>query len=428
MSKDTRPGKRIVLHPFGSLGDVHPFIAIGIGLKERGHTPVIATHASMRGKIEAERIEFHAIRPDPLGTGEAAEIVRQAMESRRGPENVIRAMLSHLRESYDDLIEVLPGADLVITHPIAFAGPIAAEKSGVRWASTALSPLSMFSQHDPPIIPGYRFLSLSYRRSRSVRRSLQWLTRAIAGPWFEPVYELRAELGLPPDGIPILTGQRSPDLMLALFSEVLGAPQPDWPPNAHVTGFCFYDKHESGGLSPELERFLHDGPAPIIFTLGSAACMSPGDFYRESIQAARKLGRRAVLLTGMGTNEDIPDGMIACGYAPYSALFPRACAIVHHAGVGTTGQTLRAGRPMLVVPFSQDQPDNAARATRLGAARTIPRKRYTVDRAAAELRALLEDSVYARKAEEIGCRIRAEDGVAAACDAIEELLGMRASR
>ncbi len=415
-------GRRIVLHPFGSLGDIHPFIAIAIGLRERGHTPVIATHESMRGKVEAEGIEFRAIRPDPLGSGDAVEIVRQAMESRRGPENIIRGMLQHLRESYDDLMEALPGADLVITHPIAFAGPIAAEKLGIPWASTALAPLSMFSGDDPPVVPGYRFLSELYRNNAAFRRSLQALSRAIAGPWFKPVYNLREELGLPQDGIPILTGQRSPYLMLALFSESLGAPQPDWPPQTRQTGFCFYDKHTSDNLPPELERFLDDGPPPIVFTLGSAAALSAGDFYGESAKAAQLLGRRAVLLTGKGTHDALPKGIIACEYAPYSALFPSACAVVHHGGVGTTGQTLRSGRPMLVVPFSQDQPDNAARVVRLGVARSIPQSRYTAQRAASELRSLLEEPSYALKAKDVGLRVRAEDGVSKACDAIEEFL------
>lgn len=416
-------GRKIILHPFGSLGDIHPYIAIALGLKSRGHRPAIATHASLRPKIEAEGLEFHPVRPDPLGIGDAAEMVRRAMESRRGPEYVIRTMLSYLRESYADLVDALPGADLVITHPIAFAGPIAAEKAGVRWASTALAPLSMFSQHDPPVMPGYpRALTELYKRSRLAKPMLQWLTRQVAGPWFEPVYALRRELGLPPDGIPILTGQRSPHLILALFSEVLGAPQPDWPPQTRQTGFCFYDKHMFDGLPPELERFLDDGPPPIVFTLGSAAILSAGDFYGESAKAAQLLGRRAVLLTGKRENDRTPDGVIACGYAPYSELLPRACAVVHHGGVGTTGQALRAGRPMLVVPFSQDQPDNAARVVRLGVARSVPRKRFSAKRAALELRFLLEDPSYALRAQEVGRQVRAEDGVSAACDAIEELL------
>ncbi|MDX1661825.1 MAG: glycosyltransferase, partial [Gemmatimonadota bacterium] len=99
--------------------------------------------------------------------------------------------------------------------------------------------------------------------------------------------------------------------------------------------------------------------------------------------------------------------------------FPRAAAIVHQGGIGTLGQALRAGRPMLVVPHSHDQPDNAHRATRLGVARTIRPTAYRADRVVAELRRLLEDSDYRLRAGEVGRIVRAEDGVATACDAIE---------
>src|ERR1700688_473054 len=118
--------------------------------------------------------------------------------------------------------------------------------------------------------------------------------------------------------------------------------------------------------------------------------------------------RRAVLLIGKETRNrpaSLPDGIMAFDYAPYSELFPRAAAIVHQGGAGTTAQAMRAGRPMLVVPFAYDQPDNAARVERLGIARQVSRTKYTAQRVAAELRALLEDSRYAAKAEEVGRRI-----------------------
>ena len=114
--------------------------------------------------------------------------------------------------------------------------------------------------------------------------------------------------------------------------------------------------------------------------------------------------------------------MIACDYAPFSELFPRAAVIVHAGGVGTTGLAMRSGRPMLVVPYAHDQFDNAARVARVGIARTIPRRRYTPTRVAAELRQLLDNPMYAERTSEIGERIRQEDGVRAACDAIEALL------
>jgi UDP:flavonoid glycosyltransferase YjiC (YdhE family) len=113
--------------------------------------------------------------------------------------------------------------------------------------------------------------------------------------------------------------------------------------------------------------------------------------------------------------------MIAVEYAPFSELFPRAVATVHQGGVGTTGQAMRAGRPVLVMPYSHDQPDNAARVVRLGMARTIERRRYRADRAAAELKLLLDDPSYTQAAAAVAGRVRVEQGARVAADAIERL-------
>jgi UDP:flavonoid glycosyltransferase YjiC (YdhE family) len=178
-------------------------------------------------------------------------------------------------------------------------------------------------------------------------------------------------------------------------------------------------------MPPELVRFLDDGPPPLVFTLGSSAVMDAGRFYEHSAAAAKLLGRRAVLLVGTDTGNRpaaLPAGVAAFDYAPFSELFPRAAAIVHQGGVGTTGQAMRAGRPMLVMPYAHDQFDNAGRVARLGIARTISRHRYSPIRAATELRPLLADPRYAQRAAEVGEQVRQEDGVRAACDVLEEFL------
>ena len=117
-----------------------------------------------------------------------------------------------------------------------------------------------------------------------------------------------------------------------------------------------------------------------------------------------------------------PDGIGVFDYAPHSTVMPRAGVIVHQGGVGTTAQALRAGRPMLVVPFGQDQPDNARRVVGLGVARTIPRGGYRIDRVVRELSALLSDPGYAQRAAAVGEQVRAERGTATACDEIERVL------
>jgi UDP:flavonoid glycosyltransferase YjiC (YdhE family) len=137
------------------------------------------------------------------------------------------------------------------------------------------------------------------------------------------------------------------------------------------------------------------------------------------------LGRRAVFIVGKDWANwpgSLPEGVMAFDYAPFVELFPRAAVIVHPGGVGTTALAMRSGRPMIVVPYAQDQFDNAARVTRPGLARTIPRQRYTPTRVAAELRQLLDNPMYAERTLGIGEMLRQEDGVRAACDALEELL------
>jgi len=218
--------------------------------------------------------------------------------------------------------------------------------------------------------------------------------------------------------------------VLALYSRVMGEPQPDWPPAVKITGFAFYDGAGSEGvLPPELAAFLDAGPAPLVFTLGSAAVMHAGDFYEQSAETAEILGQRAVLLIGADDRNlpkrRLPDSICVARYAPYSKIFPRASVVIHQAGIGTTAQALRAGRPMLVMPYSHDQPDNARRVRRLGVAEVLGRKRYKARPAASLIAQLLSDDAYRIRAAEVAEKVRAEEGTVAACDALESISDRR---
>jgi UDP:flavonoid glycosyltransferase YjiC (YdhE family) len=117
----------------------------------------------------------------------------------------------------------------------------------------------------------------------------------------------------------------------------------------------------------------------------------------------------------------LPDSICVAEYAPYSELFSRASMVVHQGGVGTTAQCLRAGKPMLIMPYSHDQPDNARRMQRLKVARVIQRSSYTPARVARQLRAMLADSRLTQRAKSVARQLANEDGVRTACDALEEL-------
>ena len=423
--------KRIVLSTFGSFGDIHPYVAIALELKARGHTPVFATSEVYREKMDMLGLEFHPIRPDLPSYDDTEEMIRLSadlIDQRSGTEKVMALLVANPQEVYEDLDKVVAGADLLLTHPLPLVGPIVAQKRGLPWVSSVLAPISFFSAYDPPVPPQlpalHRIVSLSPVLGRLFHRLAEHKLKGM----MEPIFRLRADLGLPRGEQPLLSGQHSPTMALALFSFVLAKPQPDWPRKTRVTGFPFYDRRDYFGetkVDSRLTQFLDDGPAPIVFTLGSSAFWVAKDFYRDSIKAAQELGQRALLLIGHARNlpkESLPEGIAAFEYAPFGDVLPRASVIVHQGGVGTTGQGLRSGRPVLVVPHAHDQFDNAARVVRLGCGRWISRPRYNARSATRELGAILSNPDIAAHANKVAEVVRNENGARSAADAIEEVL------
>ncbi|MDR3793372.1 MAG: glycosyltransferase [Terracidiphilus sp.] len=420
---------RIVLSNIGTLGDSNPLIAIALEMKRRGHVPVMALPEVYREKIEPLGLEFHAIRPniDPTNT----KLVEMVYDVEHGTETGLRDFLfPSLRETYADLLDAATKpkrADLLLLGELNYAGPIVAEVTGIPWASYVLAPLSFFSAYDPPVLPMYPRLARADRVVPGMGRAIKRLARFVSRKWPEPIYELRAELGLERGRNPLFDAKNSPELVLALFSRALGVEQKDWPEHTLITGFCYYDADAGNAKLPEkLEKFLEAGEAPVVFTLGSAAVLAAGNFYEYSVRAAMKLGVRAVLLIGADERNrprtKLPDSICVAEYAPYSKLFPRARMVVHQGGVGTTAQCMRAGRPMLIMPYSHDQPDNARRMQRLKVAKAIRKQKYTPVRVARRIASMLEAPKFAQRAESVAKILAREDGVKTACNALEQLL------
>jgi UDP:flavonoid glycosyltransferase YjiC (YdhE family) len=390
---------------------------------------VLAVPEIFRPKIEPLGIEFHKVGPTlrPDDPRQIAEL----MDIRKGTERTLREVLfPAIRQSYEELLAAVTangGADLMLAGELVYQAPLVAEVTGIRWASYVLAPLSFFSAYDPPVLPPYpglaKLQSAVPPAGHAVTRFARWLTR----DWAEPVYRLRHELGLERGPDVIFDAKHAPALVLAIFSPLLGQPQPDWPPNTKITGFVFYDSDvDQQELPADVEQFLDSGPPPVVFTLGSAAVLDAGSFYEESARAALAIGVRAVLLVG-SDDRNLPAmrdaNLCIARYAPYSKLFPRASMIVHQGGVGTTAQAMQAGKPMLVMPYSHDQPDNAQRVRRLGIAGVIRREDYTAERAARRIRRMLEHPRFAARAAQIGAQVRQENGLQRACDALETLAG-----
>ena len=414
--------RRIVITSWGSYGDVYPYVGLAKALNARGHRALIAAPAYYRQTVEQEAIDFAPVGPnvDPADR----DMIARVMHASKGPEAVIRDLvIPALPQTYEELRRAAAGADVIVSHPLTFAAPALADSQGLPWASTLLAPLGFFSITDLPVLPPAPWLVHLRELGPRFGRMVVGLAHLATRSWIEPVYRLRAELGLPRGEHPLFEGQFSPALNLALFSRLLAPPQPDWPAHVTTTGFVFYNG--PAALDPALESFLDAGDPPVVFTLGSSAVGAAGRFYEESAGAVRRLGVRAVMLTGGFADNrpagTLPNDVMLVDSAPHQLLLPRASAVVHQGGIGTTAQALRSGHPMLIVPHAHDQPDNAFRVTNLGVARTLFPRRYKAARVARELERLLGAAAYRERSASVAEIVRAEGGADAAAEALERI-------
>ncbi len=410
----------VVLAITGTLGDVHPFLALALQLRKCGLSPVVAAMEDYRAVVEAESIAFHPVRPgaqemSAAGLDEAAVARAVTGDLRAG----FTIMLPHITQTVEDLRAVMAGADLVICGTLSAVARIVAEAAAIPVVTIALQPMSFLSVSDPPSMREMPFLPTLRRACGPGVVRLLYAIASIQGrPSLRPVTRLRRELGLPPVRDELIDGPRHSERIFAMYPPAFAALPADAPPQACSAGFAFYDGRDgtTGTLDPALAAFLDAGPAPLVFTLGSFVTYAPGNFYTASAEVARQLGRRAILLVGDHALPDYQalagDDIAVAGYAPHSLLFPRAAAVIQHGGMGTTAQALRAGVPQLVCPFFGDQFDNGQRLRRLGVARVVPLRRYNVRRAFAALSRLLDSSDAAERARALGPEMTHDDGPA----------------
>lgn len=426
---------RIILVTVGSLGDLHPFIGVAVKLKALGHEPVMAVPNNHLEICRSAGLEAHVVFADYESLaeeiGEAPEtIVRKVMDS---PDYLIRQILLRgLAESAQKLDKVTEGASLIVTSMFALAGPIIAEKRNVPLAALLLQPIAILSSSAPSLMPDMPiFIRHSPGRiGKAWNAILCNVMRAeMLRRYAKELNAVRNAHGLNAmRAAPIFEIEGNVILRIATYDPLFARIPPDAPPKIQLTGFPNFDSGagHAEGLPLELEHFLSNGPPPIVFTLGSFAVFAPGDFYTQSIRAARLLGQRAVLLIGADASPPTDLGRDVCvvDYAPHSKLFPRASCIVHHGGIGTTGQALMSGKPQLVVPFMGDQPDNANRIVAMGVGNQLPAKFYHANRAKALLKELLENRSTFDRAKSLGDQM-IQNGAERAAVAISEALASR---
>ncbi len=413
----------VVVAALGSAGDVHPNVALALALKQRGHRVLLVAASVFESLARRAGLEF-------AGLGSDSDF----LDTLRDPDLwhpyrafsvvVKRLVIPFMRPLYEVIERQMEsGETVVVASSMAFGARIANEKLGVPLATVHMQPIMLRSVYEPP---SFGFPDIIGRLPRMLRRVyLRAVDRLIIDSLLAPeVNAFRASLGLAPAHRFFDRWIHSPQLIIGLFPDWFAAPQPDWPPNVHLTGFPLYDEGDSRSPQDGLTEFLDSGEAPVVFTAGSAMTQAR-EFFRVSVDVCRASRRRALLLTQFPEQlpTQLPSGVRHFDYVPFSQVLPRAAAFVHHGGIGTVAQGLAAGVPQLVIPLAHDQPDNAVRVRRLGVGYLLLPKEYKTDTVLQLLQRLLESPAIKENCRRRARDISASSTLETACLLIEQMGG-----
>jgi UDP:flavonoid glycosyltransferase YjiC (YdhE family) len=416
-----------LLVALGSAGDVHPFVGLGRALKQRGHWVTLVTNPHFEPLVVAAGLDFV-----PIATEEellAGMRDPDLWHPYKGFAFVARQlMVPCIRELYRVLDERIGSGPTVIAAPGAALGArVLNEKRGVPLATVYLQPVLIRSLIESPRLP---LTWMGPGVPRWFKRFQFWVADKFIDRLLCPeLNAFRAELGLPAARGIMRDWWNSPERVIGLFPDWFAPPQADWPANLRLTGFPLWDESDVTAPPPGLEEFFAAGSPPIVFTPGSAM-MHAHSFFTEAIEACRILGRRGILLTKYAEQlpAQVPADVAHFPWVPFSLVFPRAAAVVHHGGVGTCGQGLAAGVPQLIMAMSHDQPDNAARLERLGVGLEIRPKHFRGPEVARQLQRLIDQPEVTLRCRSLAARMDAKAALQATCAELESLADLTNGR
>lgn len=355
---------RYLLTPFGSGGDVNPFIWLGKLLKAGGHEVEMITAPMFRESAEQVGLRFTGV-----GNQEEFEAITyhpDLWKPFRGTALVFEYGGKYLRPFYEAIAHKVVENESIIVAPFQmFAARLVREKLGVPLVTVHLQPACFLSVNDTPLLlPGAYWLT---RLPQWAKRLMFALPNPVAMKLISPLRKACRELGVTAPKRPIPDWMHSPDANIALFPEWFAAPQPDWPKNTQTVGFPFEDLKGQYALPADLKDWLIHGSKPVLLSPGTGNTQAK-KFFHEGLNACRELGLRALVGTRFMDQlpSPLPDYARHFDYLPFSELLPHVSVLVHHGGIGTMSQAFAAGVPQLVMPMAHDQPDNAFRMKKLG--------------------------------------------------------------
>lgn len=425
---------RIALITLGSLGDVSPFVALGLGLQAAGHDIVLVTHANFETFIRNRGLDFF-----PVGINSQQILENAAGQSWLATGNnpflffrqFSRLAESFMRQAMIDCWQACQGTktiEAIVASPLALCvGFPIAEKLAVPSFLASPSPLSSTRAFASPYFPAApAWLPSGYYNQLTHTLSLQAFWQLLRPSVNKALREVLHMPPLPPQWL--LNQVRTQRMrVLYSYSPSLLPPPPDWSDWSHVTGFWLVEHQADWQPPTDLVDFLASGPAPVYIGFGSMSDRNPEEATEMALKALARSQQRGILLMGWGglSNADLPDNVFKITSAPHDWLFPQMAAVVHHGGPGTLAVGLRAGIPSIITPFFADHFFWGRRVSELGIGpKPIPHKHLSAEHLATAISTAVGDESMRARTVALGERVRAEDGVARAVEVLEQYLGV----
>ncbi len=418
---------RIGIQTWGSEGDIRPFVALGAALRRRGHDVelVYTEIADRRYESIAASLGFtaRAVASPITGPDEAVELGLKILNTRdqlRQGLIIAKHMLEPVIEPmYEAALDLCRRSDLLIHHFILHAARAAADLVDVPAITVQFAHM---------LCPSRDIHPSGMPRLGPIGNALEWkLARlALNHTLLRDVNRLRRRVGLRPFEDLLLEGWPSHRLNLFASSPAFFDRRPsDWPSWHQVCGFLELPPHEHEQLSPQLDAFLSNGPAPVFMGFGSLMPMAGNVHLAETIATFESAARLADQRVIIQSEDERPstDRVMFVTRAPHRLVFPRCAAVVHHAGAGTTHSALRAGVPSIAVPHVSDQFAWAEELQRLGVSPApIRRTRLAANVLASRIREAIGSSVMKANAMAMRSRMQSDDGPATAAALIERAI------
>lgn len=420
--------RKITVLAIGSTGAVYPFYALALGLQQAGHKVRVATNPNFEAFIRGLGLDFAEIAGDynVLLKSESGQKLLQG-------ERVKLIQDDLLFQQMNDALDAAQDAEVFIFNHLAIWGYHIAERldipsflaSSIPLSATQSFPFLSFRE-DPNanLLKGW----LNYGSYLAVELATTWQSRAIT-------HSVRKEWGLPK--LPALGARFRRDkprylsplpVLYGVSPSIVSKPK-DWGSSVCMTGAWFLDCSEQYEPPAALTQFLAAGETPICVGFGSMVDASSEALNNIVLEATRASKQRTIILSGWGglgkmeIVAQLKEQVFVIDSVPHSWLFSKVKAVVYHGGSGTTAAVCRAGLPSVVVPYFADQLGWGERLHQLGVSpKPIPRKQLTVESLTAAITTVVSNAVMQQEADQLGQRIRSENGVEQAVAIIHQYL------